>query len=220
MFVTLWMERLALLLIMLTANPESEECRQSFFFFLRLNIKTMFTLLQVLQPELECLISDEGDEDETDGRRSETITAVTRRVLAGLRHYSSWLSSNVSLLVAQVGDDALNIQVKELWKIYATTLTLIAATFPISDLPIIEYLLEEDEDTIGFEPFQDNSTRGRYFEQVSNTLKPRTQGDGIERQHPNLEMLGRIRDLLIDGLSLVYGKVSRQLISLNTANRG
>ncbi|MCJ1476918.1 hypothetical protein MMC13_005587 [Lambiella insularis] len=187
----------------LSASPESPEMLRAFFYFLRLNVKTMFTLLQVLQPELECFAAPESDQDpDVNAQRSEKITTVARRLLPGLRQYSSWLTCNSGLLVAQVGDSAINVQVKELWKTYANTLTLLAATFSASDLPAIEYLLEEDEDTLGFKPFEPEIIKKRYNNQETGTRKPLFHAESIRHQHPNLEMLGRIRDFLTDGLLL------------------
>ena len=135
------------------------------------------------------------------------MTAVTRRILPSLRNYSSWIIANSALLVAQVGDTSLNVQIKELWKIYANSLTLLAATFPAEDLPSVEYLLEEDEDTISFSPLDVERVKRRYS-QESGARKPRWHDDGVDRYHPNMEMLARIRGLLTDGLKLALDEVS------------
>ena len=181
----------------------------SFFFFQRLNVKTFFTLLQVLQPELERFVTEDVDGTEkADSDESEKITAVARRIWPGLRHYSSWLTSNKHILIAGVGDASLNVQIKELWKIYAATLTLLAATFPVSALPSIDYLLEEDEETLGFKPFDNNTTFRRFRVQGSEKLKPKLHDKGTERHHPNIEMLGRVRDFLTNGLKLALDEVS------------
>ena len=136
------------------------------------------------------------------------ITAITRRVLPALRQYSSWLLSNAEILVAQGGDNVLNVQNRELWKIYATTLTLLASTFPVLELPHVEYLLDEDEDTIGFKPLENKNTRRRFYDGDNlDKEKPKYHDRGIQRHHPNLEMLGRIRDLLTDGVILYSDNV-------------
>lgn len=192
-----------------TGDPESQEILQSFFFFQRLNVRTMFTLLQVLQPELERQV-DTVNEPENDGVPSnadDQISAVACRVLPGLRHYSSWLASNAAILTAQSEDTSLTVQIKELWKIYANTLTLLASTFQVSDLPSVDYLLEEDEDTLGFKPFENEIARRRHYYQDSNSQKPKWHHQGIDRHHPNVEMLGRIRDFLTDGLLLAFDQV-------------
>ena len=138
--------------------------------------------------------------DSTTG--SEKITMVARRVLPGLRHYSSWLMSNPALLAADMGDTSLTVQIKELWRTYANTLTLLAATFPVPDLPSIDYLLEEDEDTLGFKPFEKDPNSTRYDVQAKRARLSKYHDHGIERHHPNIEMLGRVREFLTDGLEL------------------
>lgn len=183
---------------------------QAYFFFQRLNVSTFFTLLQVLQPELERFAVDDDAMNDASSRTtngSDKITAVARRVLPGLRHYSSWLISNTAFLLAQVGDTSLTVQIKEMWKIYANTLTLLAATFPVSALPSVDYLLEEDEDTLGFKPFNNDRTKKRYFSPDDEKPKLKWHSSGVERHHPSLEMLGRVRDFLIDGLELALDEV-------------
>lgn len=167
-----------------------------------MNVRTFFALLQVLLPELERSVSDDFQSNGiAPNSGSAKITAVTRRVLPALRQYSSWLISNAEILAAQVGDNVLNVQVRELWKIYATTLTLLTSTFPVSELPHVEYLLEEDEDTVGFKPLDNESTKRRYYDEIDMVVqKPRYHDRGIQRHHPNVEMLGRVRDLLTDGM--------------------
>ena len=183
---------------------------QAYFFFQRLNVSTFFALLQLLQPELERFTNDEDAIEKASPRSangSDRITAVARRILPGLRHYSSWLISNTSFLLAQVGDTSLTVQIKEMWKIYANTLTLLAATFPVSALPSVDYLLDEDEDTLGFKPFNNGRTRRRYFRPEDEKPKLKWHGSGVERHHPNVEMLGRVRDFLTDGLELALDEV-------------
>lgn len=169
----------------------------------------MFTLLQVLQPEFEGLAgADTEDEDELSSTDLNQISVVARRVLPGARHYSSWLTSNTAILInQQTRDTPLSVQIKELWKIYASTLTLLASTFPVSALTAIDYLLEEDEDTLGFKPFENERAQGRYYQPGLATKKPKWHNKGVERQHPNLEMFGRIRDFLAEGLALAVDPV-------------
>ena len=183
-------------------DPSSAEIVQSFFNLLRINVMTFFTLLQVLLLELERQVSDDSqDTGDGPGSGSVKLTAVTRRVLPGLRYYSSWLASNAAILAAGVGDVALNVQVQELWKIYANTLTFLVSTFPVSGLPPpVEYLLEEDEDTIGFKPLDNDNVQRRYYIEATGSRKPKSHDRGIHRQHPNIEMFARIRDLLTDGM--------------------
>jgi len=172
-----------------------------------------------LQPELERFAGEENTNADP-GRPTtglDKVTAVARRVLPALRQYSSWLVSNAAVLVAEVGDTSLNVQIKELWKSYASTLTLLATTFPVSELPSIDYLLEEDVDTLGFKPFTNDRTWKRYFQDQrrdTRDRKPKWNDRGVERHHPNVEMLGRIRDFLVDGLTLATDEVCKSILYL------
>lgn len=186
-------------------RPNPQEKRQAFLFFLRLNVRTFFTLLQLLQSELEAGATGEADMSptHTSTSRSSRISAVARRILPALRQYSSWLTTNVTLLTNSLGESALQVQVKEMWKIYANTLTILASTFQVATLPSLDYLLEEDEDTICFKPFI-GDTSARHRLPGSTEPKPMFHAPGIERQHPNVEMWGRIREFVVVGLRLAY----------------
>lgn len=159
--------------------------------------------------ELERFTTEDSENKES-STGSNKVTAVARRVLPALRNYSSWLLTNCGLLTAQIQDKdtALHVQIKEFWKIYANTLSLLASTFEVTTLPEVEYLLEEDEETLGFKPLINDATTRRYNLESTAKTKPRTIDPGIERNHPNLEMLYRIREFVIDGLDLVVGNVS------------
>ena len=110
-------------------------------------------------------------------------------MLPSLRLYSTWLRSNHRLLVGLGQETAVSVMCKQLWQTYANTLSLLAATFVVDTLPKVGYLLEEDKESVGFEPF------------VGSNLRKATNKDGT-RAHPNEEMLTRIRFLLEDGLNL------------------
>ncbi|KAL3465803.1 hypothetical protein BJX64DRAFT_43533 [Aspergillus heterothallicus] len=168
-------------------------------FFQRINVKTFFTLLQILLAEVERF----AVEDAKVG--ADKVTVVARRILPALRNYSSWLLTvNHHLVAYNEKDTPLAVQVIEFWKIYANTLTLLASTFDVINLPEVDYLLEEDEETLCFKPLSKNATSRRYLD-VHDQQKPRIIDPGVERSHPNIEMLYRIREFVIDGLDLVVG---------------
>lgn len=176
-------------------------------FFQRINVKTFFTLLQILLVELERFaVEDPSNKENKNG--PDKVTVVARRILPALRHYSSWLLTTSDLLATQKEeiDSSLSIQIKEFWKIYASTLSLLASTFDIARLPEIDYLLEEDEESLGFAPLDQDATSRRYAG-VNSQPKPRMNDPGVERSHPNMEMLYRVREFVIDGLDLVVRKV-------------
>ncbi|KAF2194852.1 hypothetical protein K469DRAFT_136357 [Zopfia rhizophila CBS 207.26] len=180
-----------------------ENIFRTYFYYLRLNVKTFFTLLQVLQPELERLTEGDDVTNQNDDRvpqLSDKITIVARRILPGLRLYSTWFTRFWHVLNANIADTLTTVEVQELWKAYAATLTLLASTFPAHELPKDEYMLEEDAESIGFQPLIVDATRKMWYIDDGDVLKPKWSD--LERNHPNIEMLMRIRDLLIDGLNL------------------
>ncbi len=140
--------------------------------------------------------------------RSGSVTVVMRRILPSLRNYSCWLLGNAVSLAGQESDRLFEMQLRQFWAMYATTLTLLASTFPILELPEISYLLEEDEDSLGFKPFDNEHTRRRFYRDDQVTPKPKCHNKDVERLHPTAEMLGRIHDLWLDGLDHDYQEVS------------
>ncbi|OQE12226.1 hypothetical protein PENVUL_c001G07362 [Penicillium vulpinum] len=183
-------------------------------FFQRINVKTFFTLLQILLVELERTASFEDSNSKDALPIPDKVSVVARRILPALRHYSSWLLTNNQSLVEQKEekDSALSIQIKEFWKIYAGTLSLLASSFDVVNIPEIDYLLEEDEESLGFAPLDQDATSRRYGRGGAQS-KPRMHDLGIERIHPNMEMLYRIREFVIDGLDLVVrGKIPVALV--------
>ncbi|KAF4300658.1 Telomerase activating protein Est1 [Botryosphaeria dothidea] len=178
---------------------------RSYFYFLRLNVKTFFILLQILQPELEFLTGEDvnGNEDDHSKQLSDKVTAVARRILPGLRLYSAWFMNTWHILSADIEGfegSVSKVEVQEMWKAYAETLTLLVSVFEPSHLPMEQYMLEEDVETIGFQPLVTERTKKIWY--VGEELKPKWSDEGVERNHPNMEMLMRIRDFLVDGLEL------------------
>ncbi|KAF1998432.1 hypothetical protein P154DRAFT_252341 [Amniculicola lignicola CBS 123094] len=188
--------------IQMQASTPPENIMRTYFYYLRLNVKTFFTLLQIFQPELERLsegedVTRQNGDHET--HLSDKITAVARRILPGLRLYSAWFARYWHVLNANVADTLTTVEVQELWKAYAGTLTLLASSFPVDQLPQDNYMLEEDTDTIGFQPLISQETTKLWYKD-DGTMKEKWTD--LERNHPNIEMLMRVRDLLIDGLHL------------------
>ncbi|KAF2715411.1 hypothetical protein K504DRAFT_469630 [Pleomassaria siparia CBS 279.74] len=178
---------------------------RTYFYYLRLNVKTFFTLLQVLQLELERL--SEGDDVTQNGDRpshlSDKITVVARRTLPGLRLYSTWFIRYWNILNSNIADTLTTVEVQELWKAYAATLTSLASSFPADQLPSENYMLEEDTETIGFQPLVSPETMKLWYNNTDGNTTMKQKWSDLERNHPNVEMLMRVRDFLIDGLTLV-----------------
>ncbi|CZT10474.1 uncharacterized protein RAG0_14936 [Rhynchosporium agropyri] len=200
-------------------NDPNDMTVASYKFYLGFNVRMMSLLLQILISELEKDNSGEEIPKEVNGtsERSETakeiITAVARRVLPPLRQYSTWLTTNAKFIIAastpQSSDMTMATHILELWRLYAIVLTKLNVLFPVAGLSFVTYLLEEDEVTVGFEPLLDPElpTGCNLFKSVEGKAKPRITDRGLEREHPNIEMQSRIRDLLIVGLSLAMNDV-------------
>lgn len=185
------------------ANHEASSL-QAYLFYLRLNVRMFFMLLQLLQPELDYSTNGQDAPDVTGKKQekpTETITAVTRRILPALRQYSIWLVATAPVIVAQ-RDMSSNVHIKEMWSMYCTTLNLLLNAFPKSlESCEVDYLLEEDAATVGFKPFRDSYLCQIYTDGHGN-LKKRTTDPGVSRHHPNIEMFARIKGLLQDGVDL------------------
>ena len=80
----------------------------------------------------------------------------------------------------------------------------------------MNYLLEEDEATLGFRPFLDGHIppQCRFYMGDNGLLKPRNTDGGVERNHPNIEMKSRIRDLFL--CALVNQRKKDFPVALNT----
>src|SRR2546430_3124604 len=79
-------------------------------------------------------------------------------------------------------------------------------TFDVGELPSLDYLLEEDLDTIAFTPLSTGPSADRY--RSEDEAKPKIGDAGVHRLHPNQEMLARIRGLVLDGIQIVIEDVS------------
>lgn len=144
---------------------------QSFFYFLRFNVSTFSTLLQMICTEL----GNKANEDVSMNSAHVTPTAklvgkltkLQRHLLPALRLYSSWLLTNAPILAAGVGDEVLQQSISALWTTYAKTLSLLAAEYPAQELPETPYQLEEDVESLGFKPFESGRTRKLWLERTS-----------------------------------------------------
>ncbi|KAJ6264865.1 hypothetical protein Dda_1018 [Drechslerella dactyloides] len=155
--------------------------------FLRFNIEAFTSILMVLQQELD------GTSQDSRENVADLVSAVTRRMLPSLRLYSAWLLISHHILVNETSDMSLNVQVKQLWQTYATTLSLLLSSFPMGTLKPSHYVLEEDEDIAGFKPLMEISDSRRVGKEL-----PKDK----ELDHPNQESLARILYLIEDGIEL------------------
>jgi hypothetical protein len=169
-------------------------------------------LLQNLQPELEDPSTGEELPENSEGSQStksrEKLTAVTGRILPALRQYSTWLvsrGSDIAIAATDSNNRELNMHIQQMWSIYAEVMTKVASVFPVTDLVAVNYLLTEDETTVGFKPLRDPNiaVETDLYINEEGLMKPRITDQGIERNLPKVEMLARIRDILLCALILI-----------------
>lgn len=168
----------------------------------------LFMLLQVLQPELEdqALGDDLPVEANSPALPTsrEKVTPTACRVIPALRQYSVWLVSQVAFIVASDGVGPVAIHAKEMWKMYADVLTRLANFYPVESLHSVDYLLEEDETTVGFKPLRDPElpSKCNLYVDDNGALKTHITDQGTTRWPPHEEMQSRVRDIIICALIL------------------
>ncbi|KAF8477529.1 hypothetical protein BDZ91DRAFT_788057 [Kalaharituber pfeilii] len=196
--------------------------------FSRLNVETFNTLLLVYQPELErvSVTRDKPSSTLNATNSKEYVSAVGHRMLPALHLYSKWLLVSHEKLHNTLDDTALAVHSNQLWQPYTNTLSLLAATFEVEKLPRLDYMLEEDEDVIGFLPLSAASSDSQPQKSKGGLLLKKDHEPSY-RVHRNEEQLTRVLLLLEDGLKLcgtpgvpitvVDGTITYQEDGLNTS---
>ncbi|KAL9046779.1 MAG: hypothetical protein Q9214_000476 [Letrouitia sp. 1 TL-2023] len=140
--------------------------------------------------------------DDQTGTSAAEMNPIVQGILPALRHYSSWLLVRAKLLSAQLEEQFFKVEVQELWRAYASILTLLNNASHKDSTIMVHYLLEEDEEVAGSKLFNDDLVKHRFNFQGSSIRRPKWHNQGVERHDPNLEMLGRIHTFVQDGLTL------------------
>ncbi|RVX68300.1 hypothetical protein B0A52_07303 [Exophiala mesophila] len=162
----------------------------------QLNVGTFFLLLRLFLAELRAIRP--AEKSSSSSPQSVEFTALMRRILPHLRLYSSWLLSTTELLMART---ELQLQMRKFWHVYAETLSMLVAIFPIIDIVEVPYLLMEDADTIGFSPFID-LVRKQHMFNSKDMLKPVYDEETFGPRSVDDEMLSRVKSLVKDGILL------------------
>ncbi|KAL8642073.1 MAG: hypothetical protein Q9228_001210 [Teloschistes exilis] len=176
--------------------PEVSQNESVFGLFQRFNVRTFSLILRLLRVECDNQATLHGIE------KSRALPPIARRLLPCIRYYQSWLTSRAALLSIHLSDAVMGPLVQELWAVYAATLSSLVSITSFEDIPRLEYLLEEDEEVLGFQPLHDGQPEQRYIDMASQKARPRCHAKGVKRHHPNIEMLCRVRDFVEDALEL------------------
>lgn len=191
------------MLTLLLAQPDHDEYMQSYYYYVRINIKTFSMLLETYCTDLE---------KTTDVEPLDRLTTVARNVLPVLRLSSAWLLTNARLLATGL-HDSLREMIDIFWVTYTQSLSFVASLFPVKDLPELSYLFEEDVESISFKPLECDRTRQNWSFENSAIRKPKYSDKSLQRLTPNQEMLARVRNLLLDGLLLAFDEVCELFVS-------
>ena len=186
---------------------QTKENLKAYLYFLELNSRFFEALLNLLRDGLHTYAEKVSKtKDNSKAVLPEELFSKVQTILPLLRIYSAWFVINWALLTTDMTKSYLNSFIKELWVMYAQALTLLATLFPAESLPLTDYMLEEDVDTIGFIPLISEKTAKLW--KMEEHVKPKFSDKDVKRLTHNNEMLGRIRELLIDGLQVVLNDVS------------
>jgi len=187
----------------LTSAPDDPtlNLQQSFLYYFRINIRMFTTLLQIFAQDLRSLDGLDLDEENL----ATKLAPLARRLLPSLRLYSVWVIPAVHIISGLASDAFLRDAVTDLWSSYAAAIDIVAEVFPIWDLedvPVLEYMLEEDAETLGFKPLESEKTTRNWIDAQTGLPKPRFSDRDVARLSPDAEMLARVKDFLSDGLYL------------------
>ena len=180
-------------------HTEGRNRAQEYLLFQSLSLRTFSTILNVLKLELESLDHNQVPQE------VDKLTVITRHILPSLRLCVSWVASHSELKDIEQG--AISQDRAEMWQSLTSVLTLLTATFQVDGLPLVEYVLQEDEDTLGFLPLETEQAAHRYCFLGTNNRKPSVHSKTVQRHHPNYEMLSRVRDILADAVRMVVDQV-------------
>lgn len=177
-------------------------------FFRQLNMRFFIDLATIL-------VSEMNNASRSDS--AQKITPVMSCILPTMRHYSSWLLSSQDYMLSPSEHTSSNPLFKDLFGAYAGLLSALTSSFDIVQLgEVVTYLLEEDEEILGFVPLSNQFTTER-FENEDGQRKARLHSVS-ERQPEDMEMMFRIKELVREGLALVVSqKVPILLLDKNNA---
>ncbi|KEQ93933.1 hypothetical protein AUEXF2481DRAFT_317470 [Aureobasidium subglaciale EXF-2481] len=184
------------------SKPDQHKFMQSYFFFLRLNVKFFTAILQTYHDDL----GEHIQEHTTTSDLTDRITDVARHVLPALRLYSTWLLSNAHIVTARVGDGPIQEAMDRFWHVYARTLSAVASSFSFRELSEVPYQLEEDVNAYGLRPLNSDRSCKVWLHVATGESKAKYDDEGVTRLKIDEEMLGRIRELLFDALLLAVDK--------------
>lgn len=193
-----------------SSTAESNDRAESHLALLRLNLRCFTAMLEQLSTELDDLMMNNhaGQLVEANALVSQ-LSPNAASLLPLLRIYSSWLRKNVAM-IANLTDEASTGLHRNFWSAYARSLSVMAEVFPADFLPSLPYMLEEDVDTIGFQPIHCGANQSIWYD-GDKIRTPWHEIQAAERVI-STEMVFRIRGFLVTGLELAFNQVCSSVI--------
>jgi hypothetical protein len=183
---------------------------QAYFFLLRHNVKLFRELLLHLYDKLEGQFRESvsSSSQEPAGK----LPPVAETTLYSIRLYSLWFAKNWEFLqrCMESGkpDAATAGDIRDLWNILAAVLNAIYEQYPLFDTVStaeMDYLLKEEEGTMGFLPLHGGSNIDVWMKdgKSKNVLRKEKSNEDQEHEH-----LIRLRDIFTRGIIIAQDPVS------------
>lgn len=188
----------------------SLEASASCQFILRLNVRWVLVLARLLQSQLQDFAKSAAPaQDETEGANGERVksparsSAFTDTILPLTRIYLAWLYIYRADLVDY--QDHLGPYIFEMYKVLASSLTMMANEFNNGVVASSPYLLAEDSEALGIKPFDDVNLPpacNLHHDLDKARFKRHWEDSDLPRQSPEQEMLSRVYDSISCGFAL------------------
>ena len=175
---------------------------------LRLNARLFLLILHNVDAEMGKVEPLAFSNEDGKARFQTQLSVHAQKLLVWLRQLSAWFTYRAPWFAQEMDDHDLNQISSQMLTAYRSVIRHLASIFHLADLPKISHLLEEDEATLGFAPFQDISNqrlRERYFNEGEPKSKAYTHA--TKDCNDMYESLGRVRDILEDCLIIEKHKV-------------
>lgn len=184
-------------------TADNYKFQSAYVSFLQLNMRLFSTILEVFEVEITEQIDGAQASTAIERMVARALSPVVRRLLPLIRIYSSWLSKSSTLLDSNFVPDELK---SELWNSLAKALTSVTATFSTDQLPNVEHLLDEDEETVGFSPLTSEEDTNVWY--IEGKMKDKWHELTDQPRDITKEMLFRLKEFLVVGLTLAVQSVS------------
>lgn len=186
-----------------TNDPNVDEHLLSYMKFLQLSLRCICVLLASVQQQFE----QHAGSRASNGHRQigEILPEALQNNLQLLRLAMMWSTKNITVLTNAVSPEVDPLQLK-FWHTLARCLALAASSCDTTSLLDLDYMLEEDEDTIAFEPLVSGETRLIWYSE-NGRLRSKWHSLLNGARTSSQESSARLRYLLKAGMEFATDEV-------------